>query len=212
MSNDRKELVDWVRGIYQNLNDAEKRDAIRFFPELRESEDERIRKEFVALIKDAEARGDYWHDLKVADILAWLEKQKEQKPCEDSGTDGDIMQYIEEGEKRGIKEVISFPEKYGLQKEQNPEEWRKEDEKILLSLFHAINCADAQNAINKTGVGVADVSSWLFSIKERVCPQSHWKPSEKQMRALYEAWYLCSVGAKTRNLLESLWNDLSKRV
>lgn len=51
---------------------------------------------------------------------SYLEKQKEQKPCEDSGTDGDIMQYIEEGEKRGIKEVISFPEKYGLQKEQKP--------------------------------------------------------------------------------------------
>ena len=47
-----------------------------------------------------------------------LEDFKKKQKAEGNGTDGDIMQYIEEGEKRGIKEVISFPEKYGLQKEQ----------------------------------------------------------------------------------------------
>ncbi len=75
MSNDRKELVDWVRGIYQNLNDAEKRDAIRFFPELRESEDEKIRKEIIKFIQDfcnpCDPDCDKW--------VAYLEKQRGHK-------------------------------------------------------------------------------------------------------------------------------------
>ena len=150
------------------------------FPELAESEDERIRKYLIEELKAAKSVGE----LKFAipqptreECISYLERQKEQKPiefkndelveiikgefegfrtllkkkgidyepqrsywegfarlfdssareyvkeqkrCKDSGTDGDIMQYIEEGEKRGIKEVISFPEKYGLQKKQKP--------------------------------------------------------------------------------------------
>lgn len=76
MSNDRKELVDWVRGIYQNLNDAEKRDAIRFFPELKESEDERIRKELISQVEKSKH-----HPADKARWIAYLEKQ-EQKPVE----------------------------------------------------------------------------------------------------------------------------------
>jgi len=49
------------------------------FPELRESEDERIRKELIAFIKKQEGQtlpnnGETW--------IAWIEKQGEQKPAE----------------------------------------------------------------------------------------------------------------------------------
>jgi len=50
-------------------------------PELRESEDERIRKELVAFfieVRNREGNEGYWHDLKVANILAYLEKQPAQ--------------------------------------------------------------------------------------------------------------------------------------
>ena len=59
------------------------RQIFRFFPELRESEDERIRKELVAFFKgmqDSDWHEKYWHDLEIDRILAYLEKQKEQKP------------------------------------------------------------------------------------------------------------------------------------
>ena len=55
------------------------------FPGLLESEDERIRKELVAFfieVRNREGNEGYWHDLKVANILAYLEKQKEQNPAE----------------------------------------------------------------------------------------------------------------------------------
>lgn len=84
MSNDRKELVDWVRGIYQNLNDAEKRDAIRFFPELRNSEDERIRQTLIDMVKRETGFTGFPSQ---GQVLAYLERQKEHVPeNEESGT------------------------------------------------------------------------------------------------------------------------------
>ena len=49
------------------------------------NEDERIRKELVAFfieVRNREGNEGYWHDLKVADILAYLEKQKEEEGYE----------------------------------------------------------------------------------------------------------------------------------
>ena len=107
-------------------------------PGLRESEDERIRKELVALfieVRNSEGNEGYWHDLKVADILAWLEKQKEQMPAEwseedekylnrvinlwvnDFGEDSDTVKWLRslrpswkasEDEERLIKTSIAF--------------------------------------------------------------------------------------------------------
>jgi len=78
MKTDRKELVEWVRGIYQNLDDADKRDALRFFPELEESEDERIRRFIQDRLTDR-----LWNPtwkFSRDDVLAYLERKKEQKP------------------------------------------------------------------------------------------------------------------------------------
>ena len=62
------------------------------FPGLRESEDERIRK---ALVKHFQEKkncvGDTWAGMKVDDVLAYLERQKEQKPAEWSEEDEKII-------------------------------------------------------------------------------------------------------------------------
>lgn len=124
-----EEAIERAEKSLRAANDIGK-DVVEFiFPQLAESEDERIRKVIkLALIASEEELSAFYstHNITRKECTDWLERQKEQKPCEDSGTDGDIMQYIEEGEKRGIKEVISFPEKYGLQKEQKPMERSKE--------------------------------------------------------------------------------------
>jgi len=103
METNRKELVEWVRGIYQNLDDADKRDALRFFPELAESEDERIRKSLIDNFKHYSCTSDGTPSYKV---LAWLEKQKEslhiQETCKekaDSFTDDEnerIRRFIQD--------------------------------------------------------------------------------------------------------------------
>ena len=65
------------------------------FPELSESEDERIRKEIIDFIQWAEDRGmtrhDYHQAKRPAVWLAYLEKQKEQKPAEWSEGDEDML-------------------------------------------------------------------------------------------------------------------------
>lgn len=73
-------------------------------PELRESEDERIRARLIEYFKgflegyeDCYKDGGRvkWEGLDVKSILAWLEKQKEQKPAEWSEEDKDkVVQYL----------------------------------------------------------------------------------------------------------------------
>ena len=52
------------------------------FPELKESEDERIRKNLIELFHDTVSNDEIFSDygLDKTEVLAWLEKQGEQKP------------------------------------------------------------------------------------------------------------------------------------
>ena len=67
-----KEAQKWIESIYSELSHEQQMEAKAFFPELKESEDERIRK----AIKEAVEY--YWSDDTQArtDIFAWLEKQE----------------------------------------------------------------------------------------------------------------------------------------
>ena len=90
------------------------------FPELRESEDEKVRKFLVRLAERCSENSiDFIGDIKKADVLAWLEKQK-SKDNEEEYLDGIKKDWFE----RGKKEVLTIPELYGLekQKEQPKEE------------------------------------------------------------------------------------------
>lgn len=66
-----KEVQGWIEKIYPTLQHEQQMEAEAFFPELKESEDERIRKEIVQLIQcmhEEDPRKERW--------LAWLEKQE----------------------------------------------------------------------------------------------------------------------------------------
>ena len=66
-----KEALGWMRKLYPSFENWVKEDAEHYFPELAESEDERIRKEIIQYIKT----GTYHKDW-----VTWLENQGEQKP------------------------------------------------------------------------------------------------------------------------------------
>ena len=63
----------WIESIYPELSHEQQMEAESFFPELKESEDERIRKEILQSIRDNMV---VIHKDK---CIAWLEKQGEQK-------------------------------------------------------------------------------------------------------------------------------------
>ena len=75
------------------------------FPELKESEDEKIRKEIISIL-----RNTYWtsNRNRFNELVAWFEKQDEQKPC--------MVQWKGDN----LKEVIDF-----TGKDKNFEKWFK---------------------------------------------------------------------------------------
>jgi len=74
-----KEALNWMRGIYPTLAGSDKEDAEHYFPELKESDNERIRKEIIhyILYKASGISAEQEHAW-----ISYLEKQKEQKPAE----------------------------------------------------------------------------------------------------------------------------------
>ena len=114
MDYERKELVDWIRGIYQSLDEADKQDALRFFPELRESEDERIRKSLINFLSSFELmrddatfrKSDFDLD-SIKGYILYLEKQKEQKPISQEDFDAAKHEALWEEQKPAEKQDYS---------------------------------------------------------------------------------------------------------
>ena len=79
----REEAIKIVRNIYQT--DKEKEALETLIPELKESEDERIRKGLIEALKTSKTVGELKFILPEPtreECIAYLEKQKEQKPAE----------------------------------------------------------------------------------------------------------------------------------
>ena len=194
------------------------------FPELRESEDERI---IVNIKKAVEL---YWSDEPLDEILSWLERQKEQKPTEfpkseDYGIDGlyaavDILQ-------KTLGEVDGYQTDDGILEhkcaisavkelyEQKPAEWSGEDEKMLNAIIEDIHCGTDFNAEVMREANIRE--KWLRERLKSLRPKPHWKPSEEQMKCLEDCVnrareiYNASVnGYGAYHALSSLYHDLQK--
>ena len=213
--------------IAYGCSDELKAALIQDFPELAESEDERIRKSIILLLQ----RGGYMSPEDKDKAYAWLEKQKESlhisetcKENADSFTDederirkllvwqvhrniedetNDLAQSVYDGIKghdpdleesiEDWKKCLAYLEK---QKEQKPAEWSEKDEKIWKDIFDLCN-----------RFGYDDACRLLKSISRR-----SWKPSEEQMFALDSAilmFHNLKRGGDKKEL-ESLYNDLKK--
>jgi hypothetical protein len=104
-----------IRIIESNCSctDSKLREACAMFiPELRESEDERIRKELIGMINEC----TNWAHKK--EYITYLEKQKEQP------TNEEMLRTLRAEYEKGVADTIA---KY----EQNPAEWSEEDTKFL---------------------------------------------------------------------------------
>lgn len=138
----REEAIE----VYNNLINQKIKEAFEFFaPELRESEDEKIRKALISAVK----KYDTVDGIEQEKVLAYLEKQKEptlrefiedfpygeqkeQKPMSIlTKDDSTYTAYC-----KGQNDVIENPKAYGLCK---PAEWSEEDEKTRNSIIEAIH-------------------------------------------------------------------------
>ena len=107
-----KEAQGWIEKIYPTLQHEQQMEAEAFFPELAESEDERIRKAIHIYLDWLDGRKDYQPkgDYTIKDMIAWLEKQGEQKPAW-SEEDERICQCLIEDQENALDEVRN--DKYG---------------------------------------------------------------------------------------------------
>lgn len=172
-----------------NIGGVAKVDDIQhIFPELKESDDERIRGNIIATIHLY--YGEPLED-EAKEMIAWLEKQCEQKiktPEESLGIDSDTYNKI-------VDECI-----YG---EQKPA-WSEEDERNLQGIIDEIE-ANKNHAPDYDVATYNRFLSWLKSIKERYT----WKPSDEQIDTLeyYMHNLICN---EHKEVLFGLYADLKK--
>ena len=152
----------------------------RMFPVLKESEDDKIRKEIVRFIQmevEDEIVGNKW--------LAWLERQKpttdiQNLTWEDIEKIGEIINIVQYENPNGIGAKCLYTdvlERFldGKQTKQKAVEWSEEDEEMLYCILNVINGG-------LTSIPTGKYTNWLKSLKEKLHHQ--WKPSEEQIQAL----------------------------
>ena len=183
-----------------------------FFIELKESEDEKIRKALIRLIESA-TEGKYGiSEFKVDGfcrdkLLTWLEKQK---------TSEEALQYLKENHSpsemsdfqaaMNIAVAKSYDKGYNDALEKQGEKkpaWSEEDEETLNRIRTIVR--------NDNSSRVEDIL-WLKSLKDRYT----WKPSKEQVdvfefmiRSWAESGTLSPYG-NVYNSIMSLLNDLKK--
>lgn len=100
------------------------------------------------------------------------------------------------------------PEKKELKKiEQNPAEWSEEDEKYMNIVLAALYNPSAEGLYSFHKVKSSDVTNWFISLKDRVQPQSRWKPTDKDIFELQ-----CVINNDPYNgfILKALLEQLKK--
>lgn len=167
------------------------------FPELKESEDERIRKELLEEIEfiiphddetDSEGLILPSYHARIDRYKSYLEKQKEQKPECDNETE--VQKTYREGKNAGRKEVLDHPEYYGLKLrrmydyetgERNPE-WSDEDTEMYINVASSLRgyACGLENEEHKRHI--KKELDWLENRFQSLRPS--WKPSEEQIRTL----------------------------
>ena len=166
-------------------------ELISIFPELKESEDERIRKELIGFIKwsvDRHFMREDFHQAKRPAVwLAYLEKQKEQKPM-----------CIEEDEDSNVNDETNAPTGYGKYVDECLNEASKhffsegEDKYSVADLFYA---------------GVRCGKAWF----EKRGENNKWKPSKNEMDALYSLSYITNkMDDKKDEAITKLYQDLKR--
>jgi len=238
----REEAINKVREM--NLPKETKEILEALAPELAESEDERIKARLIEYFQgflegyeDCYKDGGCvkWEGLDVKSILAWLEKQKEQKPIstedmpyitdehfyEREPADSFKYKLAEYMTKNCTKKEGPYGYTYGISAEsilkmaeeellkrgvvQKPAEWSEEDEKIVESLISLIETISEYYFSDETRNGYVD---WLKSLR----PRPSWKPSEEQIYSLgtvVKGYDECTVGSVGYNLKE-MYEQLKK--
>lgn len=184
------ELIPKLKEWHDGLQDrSPAKDTLELIlPQFRESEDERIRKCICMALTDVDEQRfkDFGTTLK--DCLAYLERQKEQKPISSC----DIVPYIDDAiaalqdmwreEKVAfdwddMHEMIEDVAHHFYHKEPKPVEWSEEDERILTGIIErgSVQVPPYTTALREEQI------EWLMNRLKSLRPQpkQEWSEEEK---------------------------------
>lgn len=191
--------------------DACKDVAEYIFPELCESEDERIRKGLIkglSAMRDIHKHQTFSDDaIDINDAISWLEKQGEQKSAwseEDEEILNEFIESLRYCNGNGYNKQIDWLKflKYRIQP-QSKQEWSEEDEEMKRTIIANIFILKGLYTRPEKQTDYNNMIEWLKSLKPR------WKPSVEQLNALKQSIGEYYSKEADKNL-ESLYDDLKK--
>jgi hypothetical protein len=201
---DLESAKDWLAIAKENDNKIAIQIIEKFFPDLKESEDERIRYSLMSFLNSLsetevpskEEFRKWWY---------WLEKQGEQKPSwseEDEKIYQSIIDDTVQENQLDDKQINWLESLKDRVQPQPKQEWSEEDRKHIDNIISLLNQAK-EEYVRKSGQFPSWINEilWLKSLKS----QNMWKPSEEQLNEVKNA-----IGITGTNgiVLLSLYNDL----
>ena len=127
-------------GLYGGLHGKTKEEAEKYFTELQDSEDERMKKAIMHILYENYTDAAVIEGVEIAEIVAWLEKQGEKEPAEWSEKDENMLKSIIATCELAEQDRDSSPAKHLLEMQTN---WLK-------SLKQRIHVSSAKNCKNDT--------------------------------------------------------------
>jgi hypothetical protein len=161
-----KEALERARQVMEGKTGFIRKEVEEVFPELKESEDERIRRELIAFLKENLETGradETWSLSGLKKWISWLEKQGEQLPVGFYYVNSEGKKFYSDAFKYG--DVILHVEKQG---EQKPA-WSEEDEERItntLSVLSVQVCWDGATGEKKNPY--QKEIDWLKSLQQRI--------------------------------------------
>ena len=165
------EAIERARIHYNTTDSVADAELIELiFPELKESDDEKIRKEIIAILQYKYEK--YPNDPKYCNApqwIAWLEKQGEQKPVFEMKTPEESLGIDSETYNKIVDECI-----YGDAKQNHA--WSEDDE---VKINRIVACLENLNVADNDII-LKDVD-WLKSLKDRVLPKQEWNEDDEKI-------------------------------
>ena len=185
------------------------RQIFRFFPELAESEEEKIKKAIgYAIGQSTHSDGTLINGVSSEEALAWLEKQAKQKPADKIESRQEELTEFEKAVKQVMEETIECGDTHNLKADadmllrlvQKPA-WSEEDDTFFKAIIR-----DIENTQYISEDAKKDRINWLKSLR----PQNRWKPSDEQIYSLDRALRFYGKGTAVYDSVKGLLEQLKK--
>lgn len=200
---DKEEAIKILKDFHDKSALFSVRTALEtLHPELKESEDEKVRKALISILKSDFEKDTTINDISVGDIITWLEKQGEQKPTQEikpfeaehgkyyycikdyfcggrkQASKGDVVQALRGLPIMGLKDASEYFLPVNFIKCNSA--WSEEDEEMCQETIDWFEKKCFPYALENDNPARESIK-WLKSLKGRVQPKQEWSKEDKKM-------------------------------